>query len=213
MFGAPKSGKSLLLGAMDSGEVMEHNPFVGFTVETVEFDSSILICFEINKSEEHYLAIKDFTPETTGTILLVNSEDKESVKNSFEFLGKLKNEGDFEKGNLVILVNHLKVGEDKIKEIEGEYERELNSLKLKFENVKIDKVGFTDPEDAKTSLEWLVEQIGEGYVNAERNDRYRDHMFDFVRRRGFARRRHVAYNERNEERRDPPILALPELHG
>ena len=156
--GLDAAGKTTILYKLKLGEVVTTIPTIGFNVETIEYKNISFASWDIGGEDKIRLFWKPYYQNTQGIIFVIDSSDKERIKNAKEELHRMLAEDDLKEAVLLVLANKQDL-QDAITSAEVAEKLELPSLK----GVQwfVQNLCATSGDGLYDGLDWLTKNVAQ----------------------------------------------------
>ncbi|XP_054475795.1 ADP-ribosylation factor 4-like [Anoplopoma fimbria] len=105
MVGLDAAGKTTILYKLKLGEIVTTIPTIGFNVETVEYKTISFTVWDVGGQDKIRPLWRHYFQNTQGLIFVVDSNDRERVKESSEELKKMLSEDELKDAVLLVFAN------------------------------------------------------------------------------------------------------------
>ena len=105
MLGLENAGKTTILYKLNFGEVVYSIPTIGFSLETVEYKSTLIISRPVGGSTRPRPLLKYYYAHTQGLIFVVDSSDRDRIIQAQEELQKTLSFEELKDVPLLVLTN------------------------------------------------------------------------------------------------------------
>lgn len=105
MVGLDAAGKTTILYKLKLGEVVTTIPTIGFNVETVEYKNISFTVWDVGGQDKIRPLWRHYFTNTQGLIFVVDSSDKERIKEAAAELNKMVNEDELKDATILIFAN------------------------------------------------------------------------------------------------------------
>lgn len=105
MVGLDAAGKTTILYKLKLGEIVTTIPTIGFNVETVEYKNICFTVWDVGGQDKIRPLWRHYFQNTHGLIFVVDSNDRERVKEAKDELNKMLNEDELRDATLLVFAN------------------------------------------------------------------------------------------------------------
>lgn len=105
MVGLDAAGKTTILYKLKLGEVVTTIPTIGFNVETVEYKNISFTVWDVGGQDKIRPLWRHYFTNTQGLIFVVDSSDKERIKEAAAELNKMVNEDELKDATILVFAN------------------------------------------------------------------------------------------------------------
>ncbi|XP_041651381.1 ADP-ribosylation factor 4-like [Cheilinus undulatus] len=105
MVGLDAAGKTTILYKLKLGEIVTTIPTIGFNVETVEYKNISFTVWDVGGQDKIRPLWRHYFQNTQGLIFVVDSNDRERVREAAEELSKMLSEDELRDAVLLVFAN------------------------------------------------------------------------------------------------------------
>jgi len=105
MVGLDAAGKTTILYKLKLGEIVTTIPTIGFNVETVQYKKINFTVWDVGGQDKIRPLWRHYFQNTQGLIFVVDSNDKERIKEAYEELNKMMNEDELRDAAVLVFAN------------------------------------------------------------------------------------------------------------
>ncbi|CAJ1056882.1 ADP-ribosylation factor 4-like [Xyrichtys novacula] len=105
MVGLDAAGKTTILYKLKLGEVVTTIPTIGFNVETVEYKNISFTVWDVGGQDKIRPLWRHYFQNTQGLIFVVDSNDRERVREAADELSKMLSEDELRDAALLVFAN------------------------------------------------------------------------------------------------------------
>jgi ADP-ribosylation factor protein 1 len=156
MVGLDAAGKTTILYKLKLGEIVTTIPTIGFNVETVEYKNISFTVWDVGGQDKIRPLWRHYYQNTQGLIFVVDSNDRDRIKEAKEELNKMLSEDELRDAVLLVfankqdLPNALSV---------NQLESELGLNTHRSRKSRIQATCATTGDGLYEGLDWLSENV------------------------------------------------------
>jgi len=105
MVGLDAAGKTTILYKLKLGEIVTTIPTIGFNVETVEYQNVNFTVWDVGGQDKIRPLWRHYFQNTQGIIFVVDSNDRERIKEANDELKRMLNEDELKDAVLLVFAN------------------------------------------------------------------------------------------------------------
>jgi len=105
MVGLDAAGKTTILYKLKLGEVVTTIPTIGFNVETVEYKNISFTVWDVGGQDKIRPLWRHYFQNTQGLIFVVDSNDRERIREAHDELAKMMSEDELRNAALLVFAN------------------------------------------------------------------------------------------------------------
>eukprot|EP00002_Diphylleia_rotans_P020879 TRINITY_DN405_c0_g3_i2.p2 TRINITY_DN405_c0_g3~~TRINITY_DN405_c0_g3_i2.p2 ORF type:complete len:189 (-),score=39.54 TRINITY_DN405_c0_g3_i2:262-756(-) len=152
MVGLDAAGKTTILYKLKLGEIVTTIPTIGFNVETVEYKKISFTVWDVGGQDKIRPLWRHYFQNTQGIIFVVDTNDRERMKEACEELHRMLNEEELRDAVLLVFANKQDLPDAmKLNEVT----ERLNLKGLRQRNWYIQATCATTGDGLYEGLDWL----------------------------------------------------------
>ncbi|KAJ1919080.1 Arf GTPase arf1 [Mycoemilia scoparia] len=105
MVGLDAAGKTTILYKLKLGEIVTTIPTIGFNVETVEYKNISFTVWDVGGQDKIRPLWRHYFQNTQGIIFVVDSNDRERIREAHDELSRMLGEDELSKATLLVFAN------------------------------------------------------------------------------------------------------------
>ena len=152
--GADGSGKKTIISKLKMVEKVDNNSTIGFNINTFNYKGIKFIIWDFGNQDKTIL--KNYYKITNGIIFVVDSNDKEKIKESADELKNMLNDEDLKNGPILVMANK--------QDIKGclspnQVAEELGMSQFKGRLWKVQGTSGVTGKGLNEGLEWMSSEL------------------------------------------------------
>eukprot|EP01101_Sappina_pedata_P004691 TRINITY_DN2029_c0_g2_i1.p1 TRINITY_DN2029_c0_g2~~TRINITY_DN2029_c0_g2_i1.p1 ORF type:complete len:175 (+),score=76.47 TRINITY_DN2029_c0_g2_i1:37-561(+) len=156
MVGLDAAGKTSILYKLKLGEIVTTIPTIGFNVETVQYKKINFTVWDVGGQDKIRPLWRHYYQNTNGIIFVIDSNDRERIREAAEELQKMLREEELRESYLLVLANKQDLpGAMSVSEMT----RELELQSLGARKWYIQSTCATSGDGLYEGLDWLASQL------------------------------------------------------